>query len=96
MANELGITLPPVGDYAVGCVFLPRERSERAHCERRLEKLTAEEGQKFLGWRNVPIDSGVIGRTARTVEPVIRQAFVARYQTSPSRYRASHAAQAAG
>lgn len=84
VAAELGIQLPPEGDYAVGCVFLPRDKSERAHCERRLERLVGEEGQKFLGWRNVPIDSKVIGRTARAVEPMIRQAIVARGENTPA------------
>ena len=83
VAAELGMHLPPEGDYAVGCVFLPRDKTERAHCERRLERLIGEEGQKFLGWRNVPIDSRVIGRTAQAVEPRIRQAFIARGESTP-------------
>jgi glutamate synthase domain-containing protein 2/glutamate synthase domain-containing protein 1/glutamate synthase domain-containing protein 3 len=83
-AAELGIALPEPGDYGIGTLFLPREASERRHCEQRLEAIAAEEGQVFLGWRDVPIDSRVLGRTARDVEPMIRQMFIARGKdTSP-------------
>jgi glutamate synthase (ferredoxin) len=84
VAAEAGIVLPPLGEYAVGTVFLPRDKNERTHCERRFERLIAEEGQNFLGWRDVPIDSSVIGRTARAVEPVIRQVFIARGENTPT------------
>ena len=43
----------------------------------------AEEGQKFLGWRDVPIDNACSGQTARDVEPVIRQMFIARGEDTP-------------
>ncbi len=83
-AAELGITLPPPGDYGVGTLFLPRQDDERRHCEQRFEAIVAEEGQVFLGWRDVPIDNRVLGRTARDVEPVIRQMFVARGPKTPA------------
>ena len=87
VAAELGISLPPEGSYAVGCVFLPRDKNERSHCERRLERLISEEGQTFLGWRDAAIDSGVIGRTARAVEPFIRQVFIGRGEdTAPDMF----------
>jgi hypothetical protein len=35
-----------------------------------------EEGQKILGWRNVPTDDRDIGETARGTEPVIKQIFI--------------------
>jgi len=77
-AAELGITLPAQGDYGVGTVFLPRDEDERRHCEACFEEIVAEEGQIFLGWRDVPIDNSVLGPTARDVEPMIRQVFIAR------------------
>jgi len=77
-AAELGIQLPALGQYGIGTVFLPRDETERQHCENRLEAMIAEEGQQLLGWRDVPIDNNVLGRTARDVEPVIRQIFIAR------------------
>ncbi len=72
------------GEYGVGTMFLPRDEAERRHCEQRFEAITAEEGQVFLGWRDVPIDNSVLGHSARDVEPVIRQMFVARGPKTPA------------
>jgi len=83
-AAEAGIKLPPPGQYGVGTLFLPRDEQERRHCEERFEAITTEEGQKFLGWRDVPIDNGVLGQTARDVEPVIRQMFISRGDGTPA------------
>ena len=81
---ELGIQLPAAGDYGIGLAFLPTDDAERKHCEQRLEEITAEEGQQFLGWRDIPVDNQDIGRTARDVEPVIRQVFIGRGQNTPA------------
>ncbi len=81
-AGELGIELPAPGEYGIGMVFLPRQEEERRFCEERLESIIAEEGQVFLGWRDVPLDNDVIGPLAREVEPVIRQVFVARGEST--------------
>jgi glutamate synthase (ferredoxin) len=82
-AAELGITLPSPGDYGLGTMFLPCDQDEKQHCLDRFEAIVAEEGQVFLGWRDVPIDNSVLGQTARDVEPVIRQMFVARGKDTP-------------
>jgi len=81
---ELGIKLPASGDYGVGTIFLPRDENERKYCEQKFEEYVAAEGQTFLGWRDVPINSRVLGRTARDVEPMIRQVFVARGEKTPA------------
>ncbi len=86
-AVDLGITLPAVGDYGAGCVFLPQEPAEREFCQRRLQALIAEEGQTTLGWREVPIDNRCIGHTARDVEPYVAQVFVGRgAKTAPEMF----------
>ncbi|HTU24382.1 MAG TPA: glutamate synthase central domain-containing protein, partial [Pirellulales bacterium] len=77
-AAEAGFELPPVGSYGIGPIFLPRTAGERRWCEERLETIVADEGQTVLGWRDVPVDNAVLGRTARDVEPFIRQVFIAR------------------
>ncbi|HEY2881282.1 MAG TPA: glutamate synthase large subunit [Pirellulales bacterium] len=82
--GELNIKLPAPGEYGIGNVFLPPDENERRHCEHRLEFICAEEGQKFLGWRDVPVDHSDIGRTARDVEPVIRQIAIARGEKTPA------------
>ena len=72
------IKLPPLGDYGVAMVFLPRDPNERRTCETLFENIVVEEGQKFLGWRIVPTDDSTLGATARDSEPFIQQAFIRR------------------
>jgi glutamate synthase domain-containing protein 1 len=75
--------LPDEGYYGVGMVFLPRDERDRALCEAAIETVTKEEGQLFLGWREVPVDNTVIGRASRAVEPVIKQFFIGRAKELP-------------
>ncbi len=73
-----GIKLPDVHEYGTGLVFLPPDAGQRRRCEEMVEAAVHEEGQRFLGWRDVPVNNQVIGRLAREAEPVIRQILVAR------------------
>ncbi|MER3424658.1 MAG: glutamate synthase subunit alpha, partial [Nitrospiraceae bacterium] len=77
-AAEAGLKLPNAGEYGVGMVFLPRDPDQRKRCEILLEKVVAEEGTRFLGWRDVPVKSDAVGVQARRTEPWIRQIFIAR------------------
>ncbi len=72
------IKLPPLGDYGVAMVFLPRDPNERRTCEKMFENVVVEEGQKFLGWRVVPTNNASLGATAKASEPIVQQAFVRR------------------
>ena len=82
-AERLGFTLPPQGRYGVGMVFLPRNPETRKACEETIARFVATEGQRLLGWRDVPVDSSVLGESIRPAEPVIRQFFVARGANCP-------------
>ena len=74
-----GVHLPPVGDYGVGMVFLPKESASRLACQEEIERAVRSEGQVVLGWRDVPVDHGLpMSPTVRAREPVIRQIFVGR------------------
>ncbi len=77
MAKQ-GVKLPPVGQYGVGMVFLPREPASRFACEYEIERAIKDEGQVLLGWRDVPVDNADLAEPARNLEPVIRQVFVGR------------------
>src|SRR5687768_7784277 len=77
-SKEAGFTLPSAGEYAAGMAFLPKNADDRKECERRLEQIIQEEGQKFLGWRTVPTSNKSLGETAKSAEPVVRQFFVGR------------------
>ena len=81
---EIGFELPPRGEYGAGAVFLPPDTAQREFCERRLEAIIADEGQKFLGWRDVPVNTGALGWLAQSVEPTIRQLFIARGADTPA------------
>jgi len=75
---ELGITLPKEGEYGVGMVFLPQDESHRKASEAVVEKAISEEGQIFLGWRDVPCDTvrADLPESVTACEPVIRQIFI--------------------
>jgi glutamate synthase (NADPH/NADH) large chain len=77
MARQ-GVTLPPVGQYGIGMVFLPRDPASRFACEYEIERAIKDEGQVLLGWRDVPVDNSDVAEPARQIEPVIRQVFVGR------------------
>ena len=77
-AAALGIELPSPGEYGVGVVFLPQDPAERAACESILEQAVLAEGQRMLGWRDVPVDGSTIGNVARECQPSIRHLFVGR------------------
>ncbi|MHC6180053.1 glutamate synthase large subunit [Clostridium sp. JNZ X4-2] len=74
--DNLGIGLPGSGEYGVGMVFFPRETALRLQCEGIFERITEKEGQRVLGWRDVPTDNRDIGETAKGTEPIIKQIFI--------------------
>ena len=78
VAKEAKVSLPASGEYAVGMLFLPPDRKQRAECEKIFAGIVAEEGQKLLGWRTVPTNNVSLGNTARAAEPFMRQVFIGR------------------
>jgi glutamate synthase (NADPH/NADH) large chain len=77
-AEGARVNLPPPGDYAVAMCFLPRSEQGLATSIERFETFVRKEGQQMVGWREVPVDPGVIGPAVLASMPVIRQAIVAR------------------
>src|SRR5690349_15430120 len=76
--GKRGVKLPPLGQYGVGMVFLPRDPASRLACEYEIERAIKDEGQVLLGWRDVPRDNSGLGDSVKVIEPVIRQVFVGR------------------
>ncbi|MCT9820209.1 glutamate synthase large subunit [Microbacterium sp. W1N] len=70
--------LPPVGEYAAGLAFLPREEEARDAVKAGVEKLAAAEGLTVLGWREVPTEDENLGKLARDARPSFEQLFVSR------------------
>jgi glutamate synthase (NADPH) large chain len=77
-AAKEGLTLPPEGDYAVAMCFLPQEAAARDFVVGTFEKFIAKEGQRLIGWRDVPTTLDGLGKAVIAQMPVIRQCFVAR------------------
>ena len=59
-------------------VFLPADPHDRKHCEELFEYIVRKQGQDVLGWRTVPTDNSIIGPTAKSGEPVMKQIFIGR------------------
>jgi glutamate synthase (NADPH/NADH) large chain len=76
--TKRGVKLPPLGQYGVGMVFLPRDPASRLACEYEIERAIKDEGQLLLGWRDVPVDNSDLAEPAKRIEPVIRQVFIGR------------------
>jgi glutamate synthase (NADPH/NADH) large chain/glutamate synthase (ferredoxin) len=68
--------LPPLGAYGVLMCFLPTDALVRGRLEGMLERTVLAEGQRVLGWRDVPICEEHTGEVAAACRPVIRQLFV--------------------
>ncbi len=75
---SLGFKLPAEGDYGVGMVFLPPDKSAMAVCQEAIERTIRAEGQIVLGWRDVPVNEDWLGESVKPIAPVIRQVFVER------------------
>ena len=77
-ANGEGLNLPPAGDYAVAMCFLPQDQAARDFVIGTFEKFIAKEGQRLIGWRDVPVNAAGLGKAVLEQMPVIRQCFIGR------------------
>ena len=77
-AAKKALTLPPPGEYAVAMCFLPQEPKARGFAVTQFEHFVAVEGQKILGWREVPIETDGLGQTVLDEMPLIKQAIIGR------------------
>ena len=55
---------------------MPQDRGQRDFCLELFERVVEEEGQHFLGWRDVPVDLDACGPLARSLAPELRQIFI--------------------
>ncbi len=82
-AKGTGITLPQAGDYAVAMCFLPQDEAAREFGQKNFESFTVKEGQKIIGWRDVPTDTTGLGAAVIEQMPVIRQLIIGRGDATP-------------
>ena len=72
----IGFDLPEKGNYGVGMIFAHKYHDFREIQINAFEKIVEEEGQKVLGWREVPVDKTTIGQTALAAIPRLIQIFI--------------------
>ncbi len=65
--------LPKLGFYATGVFFIEAGNTDYLA---QITKIASEEGLRILGWRDLPINSKSIGKTALSVMPSFKQIFV--------------------
>jgi glutamate synthase (NADPH) large chain len=70
------IELPEKGKYGVGMLFLSPDPNVRKQSQKKLKSIIEEEGQRFLGFRTVPVNDSYLGEEARKSKPFVRQVFI--------------------
>jgi glutamate synthase (NADPH/NADH) large chain len=76
--RNLPFQLPPEGDYGVGVLFLPQDEVIRQAIENIIEKVIIDEGEIFLGFRDVPTNIEHTGVVASKTLPFFKQVFIGR------------------
>ena len=84
--RELGYTLPEFGNYGVGVVFFPSDKTLRNQCRTLLNDYCDELDFDVIGYRLVPTDHELLGETAMSTEPRMEQVFVKPRATPEDRY----------
>ena len=79
--KECDFKLPKPYDYAVGMVFLPQKINQLNYCVDVFEKEIQKQGLNILGWRNVQVNSKVVGSIAAKTQPVVKQVFIEKDNT---------------
>ena len=69
----LPFSLPSEGAYVAGIAFITQDEDIRPA----IAQLADEEGLVVLGWRDLPINSAGLGKTALSVMPTFQQLFLA-------------------
>ena len=71
--SVVNFDLPKASEYATGIFFV---KPGEIGYQESIEKIAKEEGLKVLGWRDVPINSKALGKTAISVMPEFKQIFI--------------------
>ena len=78
LAESAAKQLPPLGDYAIGSIFLPPQADKQTRLQKIIEDNITQHGEQVLFWRDVPVDSQVLGENMLGSEPRHKQIFIAR------------------
>ena len=75
-SKECEFDLPNPGEYAVGMLFLPQKTNQADYCIKTFEDEVINQKLKIIGWRDVPVNSKVVGSIASKSQPIIKQVFI--------------------
>ncbi|MDR1344291.1 MAG: glutamate synthase large subunit, partial [Tannerellaceae bacterium] len=79
-----GIPVPEKGKYGTGLVFFPKEKEQAVRYMDMLMEALACEGLHLLAFRDIPVNSNILGEISRVNEPDIKQIFVVEDEPSDS------------
>ncbi|MBL6654768.1 MAG: glutamate synthase large subunit [Flavobacteriaceae bacterium] len=74
--KQCDFNLPKVNEYAVGMVFLPNKINQSNYCIKIFEDEIKKQELEIIGWRDVPVNSKVVGSIASKTQPTIKQVFI--------------------
>jgi len=74
--KECEFQLPDPYEYAVGMLFLPKKINQSKYCINIFENEISKQNLSIIGWRDVPINSKVVGSIAAETQPTIKQVFI--------------------
>ena len=77
-SKECNFDLPEPGEYAVGMLFLPQKINQANYCIKTFEDEIKIQKLNIIGWRDVPINSKVVGSIASKSQPIIKQVFISK------------------
>jgi len=89
-ALGIGKSLPKEGSYALGMIFLPKNEKDYSKCIAKINETAVLNGLDILFYRDVPVDSSVLGEIAKISEPKIVQAVIvdnAKNNAKPFKWR---------
>ncbi len=76
--EEQEFVLPKFKKYGVGMLFMPHDKEMREQVRQFVADIAAEEGQKVIGWRNVPTNDNTLGWVAKASQPKVEMVFIKR------------------
>ena len=76
LRDVVDLELPPAGQYATGLGFLPVDPGEADRAADQVEAIVESEGLSLIGWREVPVDTTMLGRGSLDAMPSFRQVFI--------------------
>ena len=76
--QDSGFEIPDEGDYGVGFAYLSKDQTHRHVQIKTVEQISDELGMEMLGWREVPVNSDILGKASFDCEPYMSQFFIRR------------------